>query len=459
MMLSDRQTEAFDALEHDDITALLYGGAKGGGKSYFGCIWMFWKCCELIKKYNLKPTKFPPPVGFMGRKQSVDFSDTTLESWKSTIPLDQYELKAADKEIIIRNTVKVQYSGFDTGETVKRFNSAEYVYAFVDQAEEMTRDDYGLLRGTLRRKIKKQQPKYKILLTANPSMCWLKDDFINTPHSGNRFVQALPSDNPFLATGYVSNLREAFRHRPELIKAYVEGDWDIMVGSDIVIKPSWVRQAVDRKLHTPSTKRLVSCDPARFGDDETVIYVFEGPKVIDQMIYGQKSTMETAGELLRLQKKYNAKLIVVDGIGIGAGICDRLRELKAPLLEINSGSKASTEDKETKYVNRRAEMIWEAGEMFSKDEVTLPIGDQELINQLSNIKYMMSSNGKIKIESKDDIKERTSGKSPDRADAFVMGLHGLQFIREEAVDFKRQSFQPVQKPGYGWERQREAIYA
>jgi hypothetical protein len=225
-----------------------------------------------------------------------------------------------------------------------------------------------------------------------------------------------------------------------------------MAGADIVIKPGWVHQAVDRILHNPTTKRLVSCDPARFGDDETVIYVLEGPKIIDRIVYGSKSTMETAGLLVATKNKHNAKLIVVDGIGVGAGICDRLRELRENLLEINSGGKASNETAEAKYVNRRAEMTWEAGEMFANGEVSLPSNDQDLVNQLSNIKYEIASNGEIKIEAKDNIKERTSGRSPDRADAFIMGLHGLKFIPEVQNDFRRNPTRPARHAGYGWQR-------
>ena len=381
----------------------------------------------------------------MGRKQSVDLNNTTLETWKAVIPQEYYEIREGDKEIIIQGAVKINYGGLDDSKTVKKFNSAEYCYLFIDQAEEISRDDFALLRGTLRRKIDGQATEYKALLTANPAICWLKDVFINHKDPGCEFIQALPSDNPFIAEGYVENLREAFKHRPELVRAYVEGDWDIMSGHNLVIKPSWVEKAKSAKLHTSYNNRLVACDPARFGTNETVIYVFEGPRVIHTEIYGQRSLMETAGMLVALKNKFAAKLIVLDSCGIGGGIVDRLGELREPHLGVNVGEKA-TEDK---YFNLRSQVVWEGAEYFAKENVVVP-EDQVLINQLGMLTYEMNSNGKIRIRSKEEISKELGGDSPDRADAFLLGLYALKFVPEKTTDYRRENLYQVRNDGYGW---------
>jgi len=449
-LFSPRQTDAYKTIDKDDIDVLLYGGAKGGGKSVFGVRWAFLYCWNVIKEFNLKPQKFPIPLGFMGRKQSVDFNDTTLETWKAFIPEEAYELRSGDKEIVIQGTVKIQYGGFDDKLTVKKFNSAEYAFGFIDQAEELTRDDYGLFRGTLRRKVHDKPLKYKVLLTANPAACWLKDEFITSLPNRAAFVQALPSDNPFLPPGYVDNLKEAFKHRPELLDAYLFGSWDVISGTNLVIKPSWVERAVNFELHMNPGRRLVACDPARYGDDETVIYVFEDEKIIHQDIYGQKSTMETAGRLVALKNQFNCKLIAVESVGIGAGICDRLHELREPILEINPGEKATTEEKQKIYQNRRAQMWWEAAERFGEGEVSV-LEDLVLRRQLVNVQYQTKSNGKIQVESKEDIKERMNGQSPDRADCFILGLHALNYVKQEATDFHRRRPKPHRPNDYGWQ--------
>ena len=440
---SEQQDKAYQTLKEFGVKYVLYGGAKGGGKSVFGCYWVMLRCLEIIKEYNIPYMKYPIAVCFMGRKRGVDFTDTTLETWKRFIPQDMYQIKIQDKEIIIQNRVKIVFGGFDDEANVKKFNSAEFAFGFIDQAEEVTQDDIGLLRGTLRLKINKDiDMDYKVLLTANPAECWLKDEFMPPINDGYRFIRALPTDNPYLPKDYVDNLIEAFKHRPELVDAYVRGNWDVLAGGDIVIKPDWVRSSVKSQVRQKNENVLITCDPARFGDDETVIYVLRDGELIDESIYGQKSTMETAGRCVALAKKYNALEIVVDSIGPGGGVCDRITELGYTVREVNFASKPTAEEDQGRnkvksdYYNLRAEVWWEAATMFSDRAVSIP-DDKLLQQQLSRVKYSVER-GKIRIESKNEIKKRMSGKSPDRADALVMGLWAFKFQPKHESDYHRQ---------------------
>ena len=435
--LSEKQTLAFDALEDPSISCLLYGGAKGGGKSVFGCFWMFIRCLNIINQFKSGKQQYPVSVGYMGRKRAVDFNDTTLETWKRFIPAEAYTLRAHDKEIIIQDAVKISYGGFDSEENIAKFNSAEFGFYFIDQAEEVTRDDIGLLRGTLRLTIQGQILDYTGLLTANPADCWLIDEFIPPQNKGYKYIQALPIDNPYLPPDYVENLKEAFRHRPELIQAYVYGKWDVLADGDLVLKSKWINEAINKEIYLDGEPVIVSCDPARFGDDETVIYALKGGKIIDEMIFGQKSTMETAGRCIVMKNKHNADLLVVDSTGIGAGVVDRLQELNQVVYDLNFAARASNEEKEEKYLNMRAEIYFEAADLFAEGKVCIP-NDIALKQQLSHIKYKTASKGRRQIESKKDIKKRMSGKSPDRADALVMGLWALHLVPKKQRDFKRR---------------------
>ena len=457
--LTARQTTAFDALSRDDVKEVLYGGAKGGGKSVFGCLWCFQRALEIIKDCAIGPRKHPIPIGFMGRKRGVDFTNTTLETWKRFIPQNAYEIKGKPAEIILFDRVKILTGGLDNTEIVNKFNSAEYAFYFIDQAEEVDREQIGELRATTRLIINGTKIPGKGLFTANPAPSFLKDEFILNPTPGRVFIRALPTDNPYLGHEYIEVLRDSFKHRPELLKAYLEGCWDELGGHNQLIKDVWLDNAAKIKLYPPVKKTLITCDPARYGDDETVIYSLQNTVISDQLIYGQKDLMYTANMLHCMSRKHGDCLIVVDVCGLGGGVVDRLIEMGDNVLGIDNASKASEPDT---YYNLRSEIWCRAADAFAEGDVELkiinplppsgysPFAGGELTKlkgQLATPTYELR-NGKILIEAKADIKKRL-GNSPDRADAYVNGLYGLQFVEGEIIGGRQRYADVFEESLYG----------
>ena len=427
--LSDRQCAALN----DEHKFLLYGGAKGGGKSWFLCVWIF------LQAIQNRGNKL-----FFCRRRSVDFTNTTLETWKKVIPANLFRVNEQKKKIFIPASESViDYGGLDDPLLIQSLNSAEYAHIGIDQAEEIEQDSFAMLRGTLRHRLQDGSlPKYLIRLTANPAQCWLKDQFILNPSNDFAFIPALPTDNPNLPPDYVENLSEAFKHRPQLLAAYLHGSWDDLSGHDVCISGRDIDSAKQREATGNPLKRIVVNDPSRFGDDENVTYVMElignTAKIIDTMILEHKSTMDTAGRLSAIKKKYDAQVIAVDSIGIGAGIVDALYDLKEPILSINSSSKPTLQTAQTKYLNLRSQMWMEAGKWFSEGRVSLP-KENLLTGQLASIKFDFATGGRIQVESKEDIKKRL-GRSPDRADAFIMGLYALDYVPQlDDVEYREKT--------------------
>ena len=178
-VLTGKQQIAWKAMTNDQDCSVMFGGAKGGGKSWFLCLWIFYWSKMLMDKLQVpKDVKYPVAVGFVGRKRSVDFTKTTMETWKKIIPPDSYEIREQDKEIIIEKRVKVSFGGLDDQDNINKFNSAEFAFIAIDQAEETTRADVSVLQASLRLRYNSITPPYKELYTANPADCWLKEDFV-----------------------------------------------------------------------------------------------------------------------------------------------------------------------------------------------------------------------------------------------------------------------------------------
>lgn len=234
--------------------------------------------------------------------------------------------------------------------------------------------------------------------------------------------------------------------------AYLEGSWDSLEGSDIVIKDIWIRDAANIvKNYIGRPKRVFGVDVARFGDDTTVCYCLDDTDITDEMIFGQKDTMYTAGKIHIWAQEKKPDLIGIDVIGLGAGVVDRLREMGDNVLEVNSAEKA---EEDTKYYNLRAEMYWNTGRKFAEKDIKLTWQgksgeDKDLARELSSASYLVR-NGKILIEPKDKIKERL-GRSPDKADAYLIGLHTLNnaVISDNFGDWEEEDYKAKCSPYVG----------
>lgn len=197
-----------------------------------------------------------------------------------------------------------------------------------------------------------------------------------------------------------------------LFRARVAGLWPEQ-GDDMLISLAWVERAQQRwREETAGAVEAVGCDVARFGSDETVIIaIHENGHVGQPQSFRGQDTMQTAG---RLNVMRCAKL-GVDDAGLGGGVTDRLNELGVSVTPVNAGSGASDS---RQFVNRRAEMYWMVREMLKAGDLSLP-DHAMMAADLTNTKYTFDSRGRIKIEAKDDIRERIA-RSPDYGDALAI---------------------------------------
>lgn len=455
VVLTKRQRLAWSALHNDDVKEILYGGAKGGGKSWLLCIWAFNYACWVIDHFGLRDSKEaiakytanPIHVGWIGRKQSVDFTGTTLDTWRREIPADRYELKGSsdkdNKHILIDGVVAVDYGGLDKSSSVNKFNSAEYAFFGLDQAEETSKDDIAVLRASRRLKINGEKLPYKGFYTANPAQCYLKHEFILHPKKNFRFIQALPADNPHLPDDYIQMLQDAFEHRPELLDAYLKGLWDAFEGHDQVIKSAWLQEAKQRSYIWPVIKHYLVCDPARFGDDTTVILRMINSEIKEKVVLPYCRTTQISQKLAAMSVQNGGLTCVVETTGgdIGAGVVDELHQMEIPVLVFTpQGAATKTIMVKAKdsgkpvmkevYGNLRAEAWANAGKKLSSgmldQEHNVPLVTrnmyERLETQLCYPRYKFKG-GKTLIESKEDLKKpERLGESPDDADTYVIAL-------------------------------------
>jgi hypothetical protein len=132
--------------------------------------------------------------------------------------------------------------------------------------------------------------------------------------------------------------------------------------------------------------------------------------------------MEIVGKIVDIFKTKRPIKVFIDVIGIGAGIVDRLNELgyQDSVVAVNVARRSKNPER---FINLRAE-LWQELKEFLLQDLPVQLPDcAELQKDICSVKYqIVDSNGKMKIESKDDIKKRLI-KSPDGADAVCLTFY------------------------------------
>ena len=221
-----------------------------------------------------------------------------------------------------------------------------------------------------------------------------------------------------------------------LYKAKVLGDFPDE-GTDTLIPMSWATAAAARRLEKKGTRRLGG-DIARFGDDSTEFFEIWGGVATEIDRTQKQDTMQTSGKLIRFIDDAKSSKKPYDHIGIddssmGGGVTDRLVEQGYEIDPINFGSAAIDPEH---FLNTRAEAYWLLRERIkpdSTDPLQIP-NDDNLINELSSIKFFYTSKGQIKIEEKAEIKKRL-GRSPDRSDALAIANYAGRRNKEPTIRF------------------------
>jgi hypothetical protein len=170
---------------------------------------------------------------------------------------------------------------------------------------------------------------------------------------------------------------------------------------------------------------VLGVDVARFGDDESVIYIRkgrDGRSFAPVRLRGERGvtdTMTLVGRVVEVYNQHRAAAVFVDGGGVGGGVIDRLRQLNVPVWDIQFGGSSDANSLEAdgiRCANKRAE-IWCAMREWLKGGA-IP-EDTQLRDELIGPQYGYNKDNLIQLESKADMKKRGLS-SPDIADALAL---------------------------------------
>lgn len=323
---------------------------------------------------------------------------------------DRLEAKFAPKEsFAVARTARPEQP-----EALQGFHSDNLLFV-LDEASAIADIVFEVSEGAL------STPGARVLMTSNPTRT---SGYFFDSHNRSRArwrphrVSCL--DSSLVAADYATGMAERYGADSNVYRVRVLGDFPISE-DDVVIPLQLLEAAVGRTIDkTPVEKIIWGLDVARFGDDSNALAKRQLRRLMEPVReWRGKDLMQTTGmvmnEYLAQPDALKPDVIMVDSIGLGAGVVDRLRELGAPAMGCNVAESSSTKQ----LYNRLRDELWFKGrEWFASLEVTMP-DDDETLAELSVAKYKYTSTGKLQVESKDEMKKRGIH-SPNRADAFLM---------------------------------------
>ena len=417
---------------------ILYGGAKGGGKSFIGC------SIILADALMYAGTHY-----FIARKQLNDLRKFTIPSIHEVLnlwdlPQGAYKYNGQDNYFELYNGSKVflldcKYLPSDP--QYQRFGSMQMTRGWIEEGGEFEFESYSNLKISIGRwKNKEYNLKGKLLITANPSKNFLYKEFYQPYKAGTleqwkAFIQALPYDNKMLPKAYIENLERTLRgaEKQRLLHGLWEYDDDptALCDYDKIL-------AIFENDQIPTDKEAyLTADIARFGSDLCVIGVWRGWELIEIHTLAISAMTEVQALINTLRMKHSIPKgnCIADEDGVGGGVVDNTGIIGFK----NNSSPIEENGQATNYKNMQTQCLYKLAERINNNGIYISAELSErtkerIVEELEQIKSDNKDGQRLSVINKDTVKQHI-GRSPDYRDMLLM---------REYFDLKpKKTFKPI----------------
>ena len=398
------QADALRAIADNDRVSIKSG--HGVGKTAFESWVVLW---WLLSHYPCKVA-----VTANTAHQLSDILWTEIDKWARGLPEgfknlldfknDKISLKGASDSYAVART-----SRRENPEALQGFHSENMLF-ICEEASGIPDVVFQVAEGAL------STEGAKVVMCGNPTRSdgFFYESFHSMRHMWHNITVSC-HEGEYVSQDFLENMAESNVYRVRVLGEFPTQSDDVLVPLHIV------EEATRRDIEaSPTTPTVWGLDVARFGGDRSALAKRHGQVLTEPIkTWQNKDLMELAGIVLMEYEACNyqsrPQAIYIDAIGLGAGLADRLRELDLPAVAVSVSETASLKER---FGRLRDELFWNAREWFEGRDVHIP-EDDTLIQEITSIRYKYLSTGKLKVESKDEMKKRGQ-RSPDVADAFVL---------------------------------------
>ncbi|HXS57495.1 MAG TPA: hypothetical protein VN726_15290 [Hanamia sp.] len=427
---SDKQKQAAEAWLNPNITDIVYGGSKGGGKSYLGASLIF------ANALTYDGTRY-----FIARKQLIDLRNHTIPTIEKVfkgwgIKISDYgRFNGQDHCYYFNNgssVLLIDAKDMPSDPLFERFGSMEMTQGWIEEAGEFAESAMTNLSISIGRCL---NDKYglvgKLLQTCNPKKNYLYRNYYIPWKTGTLppdkvFIQAFAHENKKNEAGYVDRLKTLLKgiERERLL----EGNWEYSSDASSLIEYDKILD-IFTNTHVPHGKKYITADIARLGGDKIVIIEWDGWR--GKVKHYTKQGLDITGaklEELRYKLQIGNSEVLVDEDGMGGGIVDFLKfkgfvNNSSPLAAPNGPVDDNGNPIKENYDNLKSQCYFRMAERINRNELYLECDSDEvkqwIIEELEQVKQKaLDSDLKKGVVPKDKVKELI-GRSPDFSDAIM----------------------------------------
>ena len=401
------------------------------------------------------------------------FQNKITESVYTLLKIQIERFGLQDQFEILNNTIRHKTTGseflfYGLWRHIDEIKSLESIdICWIEEAHNLTESQWEILEPTVR----KEGSQFWIIFNPRLSSDFVYKRFVKNPPPDTIVQQINYPDNPFLSDTILKVIeakKEEDYEEWEHVYMGVPRDDD----DDAVIKRSWVMAAIDAHKHvepltgTWNGPKTVGYDVADSGADENATTSMDGSIIIDldEWKAGEDELFESSQRAHRTAKRIGANSIGYDSIGVGAGTGSHLKNDKWPLSKtyrFNAGAKVYKPKKKYKdtkltneefFSNLKAQSWWLVADRFRNTFLAVTKGRKfaaedmlsisseidsklldKLVDELCTPKKDYDKQGKVKVESKEDLKKREV-ESPNIADSTIIATVRHMFGRANVKD-------------------------
>jgi len=396
----------------------------GGGKSYLISFWLVTSCL-----------KYPGSRYLLGRsilKRIKESTLLTIFEVLKTLELRsgiEYNYNSVEGKITFYNESEIYLKdlfAYPSDPEFDSLGSTEFTGAAIDEASEITEKAFNIVMSRIRYKLDQFGICPKLIIATNPCKNFIYFNFYklainNTLPVYRVFVPALVQDNPFISSHYVENLKKLDQNSKERL---LFGNWEYDDDPTKLFEYDDIMNIFSSDYKIEPFEKYLSVDVARFGNDKTVLIIWQGWYIKKIMFLEKSSTVTSEEAIKKICREENIKRsnVVIDEDGVGGGVVDHLEGVKG---FVNNSSPVDLEDKALNYANLKTQCyfhlakIVKQGSIGCYKDVNVDV-KKMIIQELEVIKVKTpDKENKLSIIKKDEIKDLI-GRSCDFADALMM---------------------------------------